>query len=63
MDSQNISSPLPNGNRGFVIQAVLWTECSLAVVIVFLRWYVRVAAKTVGVDDWLALMALVSGGS
>ena len=57
--------PLPrptdgDRNRGPRLLAMWWTELSICVIMVVLRFYSRYKLKNFGTDDWLMLTALVS---
>lgn len=47
-------------NRGPVVVAILWTETTVAVIIVSMRFYARTMIKRISSDDWLILLTLVS---
>ena len=57
--------PLPrptdgDRNRGPQLLAMWWTELSICIIMVILRFYSRYKLKNFGTDDWLMLTALVS---
>ena len=57
--------PLPrptdgDRNRGPQLLAMWWTELSICIIMVVLRFYSRYKLKNFGTDDWLMLTALVS---
>ena len=56
---QTAPPPFPNEDRRSIVEAVIWTEASVAILIVGLRFYARVSFKALGADDLLMLLALV----
>lgn len=57
--------PLPrpadgDRDRGPQLLAMWWTELSICIVMVAMRFYSRHKLKNFGTDDWLMLTALVS---
>ena len=61
MDLSNEVNTLSNDNRGNIIIGVVCLVCPLATLAVGLRFYTRYyLLKRLGLDDYLALVALVS---
>ena len=52
------SNPLEN--RGTAAIAVYWAMGIIAIIVISLRFYARVALRSLGADDWLMLVTLVS---
>lgn len=49
----------PIDDRGGRLLVMYWTECSIAIIVVSLRFYCRIKIKGVGLDDWTMLLTLV----
>jgi hypothetical protein len=56
--------PMPSNpaeDKGPMILAVMWTLTLFTTLFVVARWYVRLfLVKSLGLDDWLALVGTVS---
>lgn len=50
----------PVEDRGGILLAMYWTECSICIIVVFLRFYSRIKIRSVGLDDWAMLFTLVT---
>ena len=50
----------PDENLGPMVLGILWSTTILSVIVVSLRAYVRISAKSQGWDDYLAYTALAS---
>ena len=46
-------------DRGPELLAVFWTECAVALAVMFLRVYARLMIKNVGLDDWVMFLTMV----
>lgn len=51
--------PVVDG-RGGILLVMYWTECSIAIIMVSLRFYCRIKIRGVGLDDWTMLLTLVN---
>ena len=62
MSSTPIPGPLPpDVNRGSNLVIISWLTVSIALLLVSLRFYIRgILRKTLGWDDYLILLAIVS---
>jgi hypothetical protein len=63
MSSPMQLQPPPDGDatHGPTLLAVSWTMVGIDVVVVALRLFVRFTKRSVGLDDYFMLIALVSG--
>ena len=52
--------PFSNDTRGLQVLAVVWLTKALAMIAVALRLYVRTKANSIGWDDYLICLGLVS---
>ena len=58
----DLTSPPPGGdqNKAPMLAAVMWSEATIAIVVVILRMYTRARlVRKVGWDDWIMLFTLV----
>lgn len=52
-------SMAPDEDRGSQLLAMYWTETAIILVVVALRFYSRILIRSLGIDDWLMLIAIV----
>lgn len=52
--------PFPDENRGPYLNAMFWTWSAIAILLTTLRFYIRIRIRTVGWDDWMMLLSVVS---
>lgn len=50
----------PIDDRGGRLLVMYWTEFSICIIVVFLRFYSRIKIRSVGLDDWVMLLTLVT---
>lgn len=50
----------PDEDRGPKLLGIYWTECSIAIIMVSLRFYARIKIRGLGLDDWTMLLAMVT---
>lgn len=50
----------PVDDRGGILLVMYWTECTIAIIVVSLRFYCRIKIRGVGLDDWTMLLTLVN---
>ena len=54
------SSVNSNADRGSAVTAIFWVQGSVAILIVFARFYARKLIRAIGADDWWMFLTLVS---
>lgn len=53
----------PIDDQGGILLVIYWTECSIGIIVVSLRFYSRIKVRGVGLDDWIMLLILVKENS